>query len=38
MADAVECPEGLFYLTEHRVLLCLHYKAGVRPGKAIEVQ
>lgn len=32
----VQCPSGLHYLAEHRVLLCLYCKAGIRPGKAIE--
>ena len=37
MVDTVQCPLGLFYLTEYQVLLCLHCKAGVLPGKAAEV-
>lgn len=36
MVNNVQCPSGLFYLTEYRILLCLHCKAAVRPGKAIE--
>ena len=37
MAINIKCPPGLWFLTECRILLCLHCKAGIRPGKAIEV-
>lgn len=36
MVDNVQCPEGLFVLTDYRILLCLYCKAGIRPGKAVE--
>ncbi|OAG34222.1 hypothetical protein AYO21_11641 [Fonsecaea monophora] len=37
MAGHVTCPPGLLFLTKHRILLYLHCKAAIRPGKAIKV-